>query len=234
MGLFMKSFFTALFLFLILSIPHHAYADPEDNVRFYIGAKLGYHGLIPHRIKDLSLNTLGQTTPITSDVGVLSVFTIGGAGGIHIQILPRLRSRTELEYLYHFEGKAKRINDGTGQLSQLNIASHTLLVNTYIDYDIIKFVALYLGVGIGTSILEADVTKEKSTGQYKSSKVIANFAWQIGIGSRIELTEYIFLDVNFRYLNLGAIKAFGNETGARVSVAGNNAIELLFSASYVF
>ena len=230
----MKYLCTFTLCIIFLCMPYHAYADPEDKVRFYIGAKLGYHGLLPSNLRDRSLDRSSQPVLIKPDPGVISIFTLGGSGGIHIQIAPRFRSRTELEYLYHFEGDSKKINDGTHQFSKVSIASHTLLTNTYIDYDIVKFVALYLGVGIGMSILEADITKDRFNGTYKFSKVIPNFAWQVGIGTRIELTEYIFLDANFRYLNLGPMKAFGDVTQARMSIGSTNAIELLFSASYVF
>lgn len=230
----MKYLYTFLLLSSIVLQSHYAYADPEDTVRLYLGAKLGYHGLIPSSIHDLSSTISGRPSTIDINAGVISMFTLGGAIGMHIQITPRLRSRTEFEYMYHFEGKTKRVNDGTQQFSRLTLASHTMLVNTYIDYDIVKFIALYVGVGVGASILEVDISKERSSGKYKDAKIIPNFAWQIGFGTRIELTEYIFLDANFRYLNLGPINPFGNPTTVRMGNTDNNAIELLFSAVYTF
>lgn len=230
----MKYYLYILTFSLILFTPFTAYADPEDPVRFYLGMKLGYHGLIPSNIRDLSTTIGGGTSVMKQDSPVLSVFTVGIAGGIHIQLKPRLRSRTEIEYLYHFDAKTASFNDGYGERSKMKIASHTILANTYLDYNVMKFVALYVGVGVGLSLLEVDITKERTTAVYTANKTIPDFAWQFGVGTRIELTEYIFLDANFRYLNIGAVKAFGNPSQVRMKTNSNSAIEILFSAAYTF
>jgi opacity protein-like surface antigen len=60
-------------------------------------------------------------------------------------------------------------------------------------------VTLYVGAGIGISIYEVETTDNVSSG---SDDSIA-FAWQAGAGLSYSISEYISLDLGYRYVDLG-------------------------------
>jgi hypothetical protein len=61
-------------------------------------------------------------------------------------------------------------------------------------------VTLYVGVGVGISIYEIVTTDNVSRG--KDSGVA--FAWQAGAGLSYSVSEYVSIDVGYRYIDLGS------------------------------
>jgi len=58
---------------------------------------------------------------------------------------------------------------------------------------------LYVGVGVGISIYEVDTTDNVSRGSDDS----VAFAWQTGAGLSYSISEYVSLDLGYRYIDLG-------------------------------
>jgi len=64
---------------------------------------------------------------------------------------------------------------------------------------ILEPVTFYTMVGLGLAINDVSVTDNVSRG----SDTVVNFAWQVGAGFAYEFTEYVSLNLGYRYVDLG-------------------------------
>lgn len=224
----------------------------KDNaLRWYLGGKLGYAAVF--------VDNLRITAPYAQggkDL-TLSSFAIGLNGGLRYTLLPKLHLRAELEYLYRTEASGRYKNasykyyafqppsnitlqDRKGNVS-FDQSTHTILANLYVDYDITPIVAVYAGVGLGVAIIDAEFDAPDglfdldNLPEPSASKTQANFAWQIGLGTRIAATKNVFVDINARYLGIaGGLDKFGSPSLLQMKTKYDGAFELLVGVGYMF
>ena len=223
----------------------------ENTLRWYLGGKLGYSAIF---VKDLTVTApFAQGGKDTT----LSSFAIGLNGGLRYTIVPKFHLRAELEYLYRTEAKGRyknarynfweftppstfNLKERTGNVS-FEQSTHTILANLYFDYDITSIVSLYAGFGLGVSIIDAEFDAPEgffdadNLPEPSASKTQANFAWQVGIGTRIAATKNVFVDINARYLGItGGLDKFGSPQLLQMKTKYNGAFELLVGVGYMF
>ena len=124
---------------------------------------------------------------------------------------PLGEGRVELEYTRRsnkidqvglLEGKFK----GSGSLT-----TDSLLINGFAVFSDQTFWAPYFGIGIGAARIAAD--NLEVTGQPLSNDTALVFAYQVGVGLDFILTDYLSLDLGYRFL--GTTKPKFKETNGR-------------------
>ena len=214
---------------LLLFFPKILNAAIEDPVRWYVGGKLGYAGVVAQNIQT-QLPSGSNSKPYSR---FMSTFAVGVVGGLQVRIAPHTHFRAELEYMHRLEVKTRQ-SYPEDVATNFKLLSHSILTNAYIDYAVIKFVSLYISAGIGISILESDISRNITNASYHSKRVIPNFAWQAGFGTRVEINEYIMADFNLRYIDTGSVPFIGKVGQAPMRAKSTGAFEVLFSVAYLF
>ena len=101
-------------------------------------------------------------------------------------------------------------------------SSNALMLNGYLSPKIFKYAAPYVMGGIGLAINKAGNFLGPFTAIGDSSE---SFAWQIGVGSLIKISENANVDIMYKYVNLGNIKTSSliksNSCTGNFSACGN-------------
>lgn len=237
------------FIALAEEAPSQSNNSDIGGLRWFLGGKLGYSGI---NINSISNKTVGK--PSNAYSTFLSTFGFGPFGGLQYMVLPSFGIRAELEYLYRLEVKTRKHNGYrylTGQpnnfthqdasaKTELSLETHTILANMYLDYYITPRISLYVGAGIGASIIESSIDAP-SYSQYDDipepdgEKNSINFAWQAGLGSRFFITDHVTIDINARYVGLTLSKTtLGSPQLLRMKYGMVGSAEVLAGVSYVF
>lgn len=201
--------FCTIVLFLLVS-SQSVYA----GVSPYINFKLGYSHYLPITFKDSD----GTRTTKKADT-----MSIGGSAGISITLSESFGVRTELEYLYRLPKHTTLVST---TIVRGRLETQSLLANAYFDYYIIPRLSLYIGAGLGFSVLNFDLPNIV----HIPSKY--TFAVQGGLGFQYMLFTRVVLDFNVRYTYLG--KWRGNIIQGMNSKGQSSAIETMFSLGYKF
>lgn len=205
--LFSYSFVTFLLAFLLVQ---PAYADSDT----YLGLKVGVtHYLSP----DISTNS-GSTKFKKNDTTAL-----GGVIGTSYQAIPFLGLRTDFEYMYRFSSNTSI----DSKVVRGDLVAHTALANLYIDVYPLPFMSIYVGAGIGLSVLEISLQSANTS----LSTVFPYFAAQAGGGLQFILFEHLVFDLNVRYLYLGDWKRSFDSDNLKVKFSG---IESTIGIAYRF
>lgn len=189
-------------------------SEAEGKVFSYLGLKGGY-----------SHQAVGESTPINKGSGVgvpgggdlttLPGYTtpavpIGAVLGMGYRFIHRFGIRLEAEYLYRMALSSAKpnIDQGAGAaptFDNINILTNasSALVNIYVDYYILPRVNMYLGTGIGTSMLDTNLKFSTAQGEGKIQGDKVNFMWQFGGGVAMSITQHIKLDLGVRFVNFG-------------------------------
>lgn len=183
------------------------------SVTPYIKFKLGYSHYLP-----IALKASGGTGTMKK----ADTMSIGGSAGISITLSESFGVRTELEYLYRLPKYTTLVATTTALRGRLETQS--LLANAYLDYYIIPNLSLYIGAGLGFSVLNFDLSN------FASMPSTYVFTTQGGIGLQYTLFTRFVLDLNVRYTYLGEWKG---KIMQDMNIKGqSSAIETLFSLGY--
>ena len=158
----------------------------------YVSAKLNYSKMDNTAKFTNSFGPLSATQEYNVDDDV-----VGGslAGGIKINFV-----RFELEGNLH--QKAEKTVAGTNA----SIENNSIMFNTYIDIPTNTLFTPYIGFGSGIAIVRA------KDPEINLSKTNANFAWQAGVGTAVEVTKNIAVDLGYRYVDNGSSTLSSRET----------------------
>ena len=176
--------YTSLVLLLSFLAVHPAYADEDP----YFGLKLGYTHFLSTNVNDSENRSVKFKQNDTT--------ALGGVIGMSYKAIPFLGLRTDLEYMYRFPTNTKI---GTSPNITGKLTSHTALANMYIDFYVLPFISVYVGGGIGLSVVELTLKNNVTSG----SKTSPYFAAQAGGGLQFILLKHLVFDLNVRYLYLG-------------------------------
>jgi len=180
-----------LFFFLMLASPLWA-----QNYGPYCGIFVGGQFLAPAKAEDSfgTFNLEYQPAPSGSLVfgWELEPENIAGEGRVELEYTHRSNAFDQAEYL---DGKVS----GKGDLS-----ADSLLVNTFTVYRTENPLTPYFGAGIGVArVAASDLTV---TGQPLSDDDAVVFAYQLGAGVDVALTQSLMLDFGYRFFNTLKVK----------------------------
>lgn len=134
-------------------------------------------------------------------------FIVGGAVGTHITD----DIRVELEVAYsendvnsiRFTDDDQDANyDGEGSFDIL-----TFMANLWYDVPLSDSINPYIGGGVGLAIVDGETTYSPDNTAYDSTEVA--FAFQVGAGLRLDVSDNITLDVGYRLRGIDG-PSFGN------------------------
>jgi opacity protein-like surface antigen len=117
--------------------------------------------------------------------------------------------RTEFEYLnrsnFGYMSNPAFTNSGTPISLSSKIGSQTLFANVFYDFHNATLFTPFVGGGIGVAI-----NKSTTTLNFIGSPVFdtfetidTRFAWNIGAGVAVPITEILLLELSYRYTDLG-------------------------------
>ena len=219
----MKRIFVLLALAALLAAP--SLAPAADLTGGYAALKI-----VPSRsIMDvMKVNMWDGRTNSTGSFGTDNKSTLGGslALGYGFSKRHQIPIRTELEYTFFSEAKGKRdFGAGSGFDLQMKHQIHSLFMNVYYDIDIEAALTPYVSAGVGVAVIDAKGSTEMNVGQYGPQSVSfgtntsTNLAWNIGVGAGYRLTDYVSVDLGYRFAGFGkartktSIVGFGNTYG---------------------
>lgn len=162
------------FLCAICFMLYASVVSADVNYGMYITPKVSYSFYTGDYIEHSSLN--GATKSGTSSFG-------GGlALGYDFYEFYDIPVRVEAEYMMRTDAKFN-VNDNTVKAS----APKTLFMNGYLDYQNDTMVTPYLTAGAGVSFIDTQT----------------KFAWNVGTGARVNITENVDVDFSVKYVNFG-------------------------------
>lgn len=87
----------------------------------------------------------------------------------------------------------------------------TVMYNVYADYDMKGILSPYLMGGLGAAFVDMGTSFKVDGVEYDSSYDKTVFAWQLGAGLGIKITNNVALDLGYRYFKTGDLD-LGNNT----------------------
>ena len=119
--------------------------------------------------------------------------------------------RVELEYagMSKYSDTERWQNNGVDYKLKDSLDMTTLFVNAYWDWRNSSAFTPYAGFGLGMSTLSGEI-KYNINGTTVNTSLKErsdNFAWNVGLGMGIRLTDAMTLDVGYRYVDPGKFKA---------------------------
>lgn len=95
--------------------------------------------------------------------------------------------RADVEYTYHPE---REYND-----KNIKAKNQSVMGNLYFEPPFRSWVQPYIGGGLGANFHDTKVGSESDTN--------TSFSWQAAAGIGLELTHNVFLDLGYRYIDMG-------------------------------
>ncbi|MFT7228160.1 MAG: opacity protein-like surface antigen [Methylophilaceae bacterium] len=193
---------------LLFTLPTLAFSVDLDS--YYITPKVGV---------SKSMNT--GTTTFTSASDNLRVQSgkdlgTGTAFGLSLGKYITKNFRLELEAIKRAEYDYDTYrSDEPLRTSKADIETHALFINGFYDFHPFFIsstpIALYLGSGIGVSRNKMGTVLRANDGGLPSrrigGKTTSQFTYKLSAGALFNLTENIYLDVNYQYVDLSAFKS---------------------------
>ena len=176
------------------------------DLGIYAAPKLVYGGLMAHDADKIEVAPLGSTTLKGKfDGGNILGGSIALGYDFHKSF--GITVRTELEYTLFPQIKSERpwkTSATTKAIEYVNLNIQTLFVNVYYDFRNNSDFTPYLGIGSGISFIDAKGGEINTAGTYTCGKDSAtNFAWNINWGVAYAFTDYLSLDLSYRFVWLG-------------------------------
>ena len=143
-------------------------------------------------LEDIDTNYNGATGySVDTDTG----FVVGVAVGA--RVFDMVRGELEFSYSEH-DGD----QEDAGFIGPVNgdIQTAYLLANVWYDFNFDSMFQPYVGGGIGIGFVDADTTFGANTFGYGGSD--EGFAFQVGGGVRVAVSEMISLDVSYRFKSI--------------------------------
>jgi opacity protein-like surface antigen len=196
-----------LFLITLLTLSASVFA--EDTSKFYTTIQAGLSKTISTGdmpIKD-QMGFAGNGK--SNDLGS------GGVVGIGVGRYFNNNIRGEMSLNYrdgHQLDTTDTINAGFSY--KANLKSVSMFLSGYYDFNSInlsgKSLTPYLGGGIGLArndMDDLDIGLDNSFINSVKGKNVTEFAWKLGAGANLNLTEKCSLDLNYQFVDLGKFKS---------------------------
>jgi opacity protein-like surface antigen len=153
---------------------------------------------------------VGNTTYTAK--GNLPLGLVGLEGGVKLN--DNFRVGLGLDYRPGLvTGKVK--TNGTKE-GTLKFKSFSAMVNAYYDITKINSFTPYITIGAGVAKNETNVSPTNG-GLYVAKKTTTNFAYKVGLGSKVAMGNSFDLDLRYQYVDSGKIKFSNTATQNGVS-----------------
>ena len=83
---------------------------------------------------------------------------------------------------------------------ETNVQSYNLMGNIWLDFPLTDVLSVFAGGGLGAAVTDIDTSDGTVSGRSHDD---TTFAWQVGGGVSVNLTDWLALDTSYRYLDLG-------------------------------
>lgn len=197
----------ALLMVACLSAPSAVAQDLSFYLRGNLG--LGYS-------RDVR-GGLASNTGFGGDLGQSGL--IEGAFGLKIPGIARLEA--SLAHRGGLRGDGSALVGGTRIASQAKIRSTALMAHAYYDFPVFWRLSPYVGLGGGfANNRMGDVRRQLSSGAFgtvalpsERGDARTDFAWALMAGTGITVTDWLTLDLGYRYFDGGRVRSSGQEVG---------------------
>lgn len=179
-------------LFCMMLVPGAAFAG---DFGVYLEPKLFYGYTVMDTMKGAGVKS------DDSD----SVFGAGLAVGYNFAKHFQMPLRGEVEFSYFSEAEGSFSKAGHTTKQKMDIG--TIFANAYFDFENSSRFTPYVGAGIGLAFIDSE---GRVDGYKTDSKDTTNFAFNLGAGIGLELTEEIDLSLGYRFAYLGDAETKSN------------------------
>jgi opacity protein-like surface antigen len=226
-----------LYVFMVITLLCTGSISKALADQVYVTPKVGYSSLFVDNIR--STYSMGGSVYAEPAGGINKSTFVGGIAigydfwqqhdqdiiESHVEKQKDMKiigARTEVEYLIRTNAKHSWEYDwGTGnENGDVTTNSQTIFLNGYLDFHTGTPFTPYIGTGVGVSFVKSKLNETIPTGigtiSGSNSETMTNFAYNIGIGTAISITDNMAVDLNWRYVGLGKGEASGSSEGISV------------------
>lgn len=190
----------AAMVFAILISTGEAFALDTLLSPLYIAGKIGVSAM---SASDIANTSTVATASVSKTDSHNTVVPIGVAIGYNWR-KHGVSLRTEFEYLnrsnFGYTSIPVFTNPGNPIGLTSKIGSQTLLVNVFYDFHNATLFTPFVGGGIGAAINKSTMTLN-TVDTFKT--IDTRFAWNVGAGIAMNVTEIMLLELSYRYTDLG-------------------------------
>jgi len=167
---------------------------------------------------DLGMNKFQGFTDKVEGVKLKTKWSAGLDLGVGYYVMDNVRA--ELVWTHPFNVEAKKSYSyaaGTGYLAATGNLKHkatidALLVKAYVDVADLGMAKLFVGGGLGLSMIKEKVTDNYTTGGVAntysvSSKKKNDIAWTLGAGAGFDVADGVKVDAQYAYTDFGKTKS---------------------------
>ncbi|HYH21153.1 MAG TPA: outer membrane beta-barrel protein [Azospirillum sp.] len=191
----------------------------------YLRADVGYGASRDAKLEDADpggRNPLyGAGNWVNGDVGR----SVALGAGIGVRVLPALRAEAAVHWLpgLEYTGVTRR----SGAAVRADADGLALMANVYLDLDRLDGshgdgpIHPWVSAGLGTARTHLGTVRTEAAGRTITAPggTSWRFAWSLGFGAAVDLTDSLALDLGYRYLDMGKVRTDGG-TAQMVSAAG--------------
>jgi opacity protein-like surface antigen len=205
----------------------------------YIAGKIGGSAMAASDITNTSRGPAGQLS-LTKTDSHNTIMPLGAAIGYNWR-KHGIALRTEFEFLnranFGYDVNPVYVNAAIPIGLTSKIGSQTLFTNVYYDFHNATLFTPFVGGGIGAAINKSTTTLNRVGSPVFDTfkETHTSFAWNVGAGIAVNLTEIMLLELSYRYTDLGsAMWANASVSGLELTTTSLHANEFLFAARYQF
>lgn len=223
-------------VFAVLISTGEAFALDTLLSPLYIAGKIGVSAMSANDIANTSGNGTGPSLTKTDSHD--TVVPVGAAIGYNWR-KHGVSLRTEFEYLnragFGYTSNPVLTSPGNQIGLTSKIGSQTLFVNVYYDFKNATVFTPFVGGGVGWAINKSTTTLNRvGTPIFDTfTETQTKFAWNIGTGVALHITEIMIVEFSYRYTDLGGA-VWGNTSAIELSTTSLQANEFLVAARYQF
>ncbi|CAL7959426.1 exported hypothetical protein [Alphaproteobacteria bacterium] len=189
-------------------------ASAAEAGRFYARGEVNYNFAGKATTKDgVSITAKGKTESHTTETKDKNNSKgIGFGAGIGYNVTDQIRT----EAMFQYATLKPKVDKDSDSKKQPKIKSFGLLLNAYYDINNTGSFIPYVMGGIGYGRTKLDIPTEVLDAKYRETtwkfsevlkpKSTNNFLWNVGAGAAVELQKGMYLDIGYRFGNVGKIK----------------------------
>jgi|CXWL01.1.fsa_nt_gi opacity protein-like surface antigen len=201
----------------------------------YIAGKIGVSAMSANDIA----KTAGTAFPLTKPDAHDTVVPVGVAIGYNWR-KHGISLRTEFEYLtranFGYASTPVLASPATSISLTSKTRIQTLFANVFYDFHNATLFTPFVGGGIGVAFNKSTMTLNAiNSSVFDTFETIdTRFAWNIGAGVAVPITEILLLELSYRYTDLGGAVWGTNAVGFELTTNSFHANEFLFAARLQF
>lgn len=193
---------------LLVFLSHAAWAEDFFPSGMYVMGGGGYSYLDS---RGLNLTPTSEGANLKSDT--FSGGNASGTFGVGFKFGQWLPFRIEANYTrrgnVHYNYDPVIANEPIAESLKSSVEDQSGMASLYYDFYFANdYFMPYLGAGAGyaRNSVDMDVTPSGGGTTQRVSYTLSGFAWQVGLGARIKLTNNLFFDLGARHASLGKLQ----------------------------